>query len=225
MKGDWYGSRPNKPINSTDPTGLVMDYANGGSGTYWGAKEDRPVNDSRVTPDEGPEQGPTEPVIPLPDINPKLDVEQKKGVLQHKDLQGLDRLKAELIDCFIFAFKTGAGGEFEFNFLGTKIRVSADAGSLETTQDKFGKRSENTAGFAVEVDILDFGSIGAFYEKNNTASKSDFFLDNIKNAWAGTTSKGLIGNLNIKGSGLSGSETDDLIIGFSGQLGMVVQYN
>ena len=60
MKGDWYGSRPNKPINFTDPTGLVMDYANGGSGTYWGAKEDRPVNDSRVTPDEGPEQGPTE---------------------------------------------------------------------------------------------------------------------------------------------------------------------
>jgi hypothetical protein len=56
-------------INSTDPTGLVMDYANGGSGTYWGAKEDRPVNDSRVTPDEGPEQGPTEPQkpeIPLP---------------------------------------------------------------------------------------------------------------------------------------------------------------
>lgn len=46
-----------------------MDYANGGSGTYWGAKEDRPVNDSRVPPDEGPEQGPTEPQkpeIPLP---------------------------------------------------------------------------------------------------------------------------------------------------------------
>ncbi|MBP7479936.1 MAG: hypothetical protein KA785_05755 [Spirochaetaceae bacterium] len=25
MKGDWYGSRPNKPINSTDPTGLTIE--------------------------------------------------------------------------------------------------------------------------------------------------------------------------------------------------------
>jgi len=183
VKGDWYGSRPNKPINFTDPTGLtaeensqelIRQYAKS-----QGATEEE-IDKILGGAPEGPEQGPTEPVIPLPDINPKLDVEQKKGVLQHKDLQGLDRLKAELIDCFIFAFKTGAGGEFEFNFLGTKIRVSADAGSLETTQDKFGKRSENTAGFAVEVDILDFGSIGAFYEKNNTASKSDSFLDNIK---------------------------------------------
>jgi len=30
VKGDWYGSRPNKPINFTDPTGLWVDYGNGG---------------------------------------------------------------------------------------------------------------------------------------------------------------------------------------------------
>jgi len=68
---NWYGYCGNNPINFTDPTGLVMDYANGGSGTYWGAKEDRPVNDSRVTQDEGPEQGPTElkrVEVPLPKL-------------------------------------------------------------------------------------------------------------------------------------------------------------
>lgn len=96
MKGDWYGSRPNKPINFTDPTGLVMDYANGGSGTYYGSEEDRPVNDSRVTPDEGSEQGPTEPQkveVPLPEIEMQVyrdlksyDVSRKRGNRKNNNL-------------------------------------------------------------------------------------------------------------------------------------------
>jgi len=45
-----------------------MDYANGGSGTYWGPKEDRPVNDSRVPEKEDTttESTTPDPEIPLP---------------------------------------------------------------------------------------------------------------------------------------------------------------
>ena len=58
-------------IRFQDPTGLYMDYANGGFGTYYGPEEDRPVNDSRIPTDEGLEQKdtttePQKPVIPLP---------------------------------------------------------------------------------------------------------------------------------------------------------------
>ena len=55
-------------IRSTDPTGLTMDYANGGSGTYWGEKEDRPVNDSRVPEKEDTTTEPEKVEIPLPKL-------------------------------------------------------------------------------------------------------------------------------------------------------------
>jgi hypothetical protein len=90
-----------------------MDYANGGSGTYWGAKEDRPVNDSRVPPDEGPEQGPTEPQKPeikQPTIyydnygNPTNDPHDFTG-----KQQGDSPLSAKQIFDYIVSIITNAG--------------------------------------------------------------------------------------------------------------------
>jgi len=124
VKGDWYRSRPNKPINSTDPTGLVMDYANGGSGTYWGAKEDRPVNDSRVTPDEGPEQGPTEPQkveVPLPKFLDSFLKFFKINTDSTTD-SAFARFKAERI-AELYATKNQELAETLIKFIGTEYEL------------------------------------------------------------------------------------------------------
>ncbi len=69
MKGDWYRSRPNKPINSTDPTGLVAYGPNGPYNTDEEKGNYNPEWNTTYGPKEKPKDDtttPTNPQIPLP---------------------------------------------------------------------------------------------------------------------------------------------------------------
>jgi RHS repeat-associated protein len=149
------------------------------------------------------------------------DVRNENNILQHTNLSGLERTKAEISDIFGVSFTMGinAGASIKVGGI-LAIDVGVDLGSNTVTQDKNGLNSIDTIGIDASLNILNFGDIGLQGSKVAPASSSDSFLDHVINAWTnGTSTIAANGNINIKGANLA-ANGNNLILGVGAQLGV-----
>ncbi len=147
------------------------------------------------------------------------DPKHTKEAGKHDNLTGLERLKAEVKDCFGFSFSVGLAVKGTASFGAVKGNVGIDLGSQTTSQDKNGRRTEDTAGLSVGLDVLGLGNVGLNASKKAESTESDEFVDVLKNAWNAELEVDLDAEIDLKGASVTGKDSD-LTVGVGGQIGV-----
>jgi RHS repeat-associated protein len=152
------------------------------------------------------------------------DIRNGNNILQHTNLSGLERVKAELSDIFGGSFTMGINAGASIKVGGIfSIDVGVDLGSSTTTQDKNGRNSVDTVGIVASVNIMNFGNIGLQGSKTAPASSSNSFFDHVENAWTNGTSKTNVdGTINVNGANLK-ANGNNLTLGVGAQFGVGIE--
>jgi len=113
----------------------------------------------------------------------------KSIVISHTEKKGLDRLSSEIKDIFGGDVSAGLGAGVTAQIFDiVNVTATINAGSLVTTTDKNGVKSNDKVEFEVGVSILNIASAGINVSKEKPATTAPQFIDHVKNAWEGTTS-------------------------------------
>ena len=118
--------------------------------------------------------------------NPVRYIDPDGKITQHKDLQGAERIKSEIGDCFGFTLKEGVFFEASIKAYGVcSIGIEANLGSSEVSQSLSGiKESKDSCGVTMALSVANIASAGLSIEKSTSDVSNDKSLtDSIANAW------------------------------------------
>ncbi len=141
-----------------------------------------------------------------------------REVITHNDKTGLDRVLAEIKDCFGYTVKCGLGVDAKISLGVGEVNISLNGGGTDYTFDKYGEEMTDVVGASAKISIADNVKFGLGIEKTAPSTDSHELHDAIDNAWSGETNIDKVIEFGISDLDVSATDNDDVKIGIGAQL-------